>query len=115
MARSTAGNMAQWAIELRAVRTSAGLTQQQLAQKIGLSQPTIACYEKGIRYPDTQTLDAWTAACGARIEIVPSGKDPIGSVPAEIVPEIRSLLEGYVRAPEDVRSSIRLLLQKLGR
>lgn len=41
-----------FAERLRAARISAGLTQMQLAAKIGIKQPTYAGYETGKHRPD---------------------------------------------------------------
>ncbi len=39
------------------LRKRAGLTQAELAKKIGVSRSTIGNYEKGIREPDFETLE----------------------------------------------------------
>ncbi|MBN2910803.1 helix-turn-helix transcriptional regulator [Polycladomyces sp. WAk] len=39
------------------LREKAGLTQEQLAQKIGISRAALAKYEKSRREPDFETLD----------------------------------------------------------
>lgn len=97
--------------DLRELRIAAGLTQSQLADRLGLKQNTVSQYEKGNRKVDADTLAAWVEACGARLEIIPAGQDPIGRVPTEIMPEIRPLLEAYASAPARVRDAVRLLLQ----
>lgn len=113
MARGTPLDM-EWTKELKQARRSAGFTQRDLADKLGLSQSTIAGYETGIRTPDVDLADRWLALCGGRIEVIPPGKDPIGaSVPVDLLPELRPLLEGYVRATPDVRRSIQILLSSL--
>ena len=40
------------------LRTSSGLTQVELAEKIGISRSTIGMYETGAREPDFETLEA---------------------------------------------------------
>jgi predicted nucleotidyltransferase len=42
--------------EVREMRRSAGLSQQQLAQRSGVAQPNIAAYETGRRHPSPETL-----------------------------------------------------------
>lgn len=42
--------------KLRALRTEKGLTQQQLADKIGLVKASISAYEQGIKYPSIEIL-----------------------------------------------------------
>lgn len=43
---------------LRALRTKAGLSQQQLGDKIGVSKSSINMYERGEREPSFKTLYA---------------------------------------------------------
>lgn len=39
------------------LRTSTGLTQAEMAQKLGISKSTISMYENGNREPDFETLE----------------------------------------------------------
>lgn len=62
---SSAGNPAERMIvmsafsqRLRALRTQRGLTQQQLAQLLGLSKSSVNMYERGEREPGLETLAA---------------------------------------------------------
>lgn len=52
-------------------RAEAGLTQTQVAERGGTSQPAVAAYESGRRSPSVATLDRLLAACGfrARVEL----------------------------------------------
>lgn len=42
---------------LRTLRTSQGLTQEELAKRLKISRSTIGMYEKGAREPDFETLE----------------------------------------------------------
>ena len=46
-----------FAERLRDLRTQRGLSQIELAKKLGLSNSTISMYERGEREPDFETLD----------------------------------------------------------
>ena len=50
--------------ELRDARKKAGLTQEQLAAKLGLSQSYIARMEQGEVRVDIDLLESWGQACG---------------------------------------------------
>ncbi|MGK2870992.1 MAG: helix-turn-helix domain-containing protein [Alphaproteobacteria bacterium] len=52
-----------------AARASAGLTQEQLAQRMGTTQSVIARLEGGRSQPSTQTLERLAAATGTRLKI----------------------------------------------
>ena len=41
---------------LHEIRKSRGLTQQELADKVGLTKTSICCYENGTRTPTMDTL-----------------------------------------------------------
>lgn len=43
-------------ITLKAARVNAGLTQEQAAKALGVTEQTIINYEKGRRYPDVRIL-----------------------------------------------------------
>ncbi len=55
-------------VTLRIVRKFRGLTQWQLADRVGLSQTTISLYEQGMRNPD----DTTTASLAAVLSFPPA-------------------------------------------
>lgn len=44
---------------LKSLRLESGFTQQQLANRLGIGQTTIACYENGTREPHIESLIAY--------------------------------------------------------
>lgn len=50
-------------------RSRAGLTQQQLARKMGTTQPVVARLESGRGRPSMRTLDRFARATGSRLLI----------------------------------------------
>lgn len=46
-------------INLKYYREQAGLSQFQLAKKMGMAQQTISAYEKGLRQPDIDSLNSF--------------------------------------------------------
>lgn len=52
--------------ELIAARTRAGLSQAQVAERMGTSQSTIARLESGRTLPSLRTLDRYARATGSR-------------------------------------------------
>jgi DNA-binding Xre family transcriptional regulator len=62
--------------KLAALRTQRGLTQAQLAERLGVSQPHIAKLEAGrAKNIELYTLCRWATALGAKIsvDVVPDG------------------------------------------
>src|SRR5947207_3346512 len=56
---------------LIAARLAAGLTQRQLAERMGTGQSVIARIEGGGHPPRLDTLQKWAAACKAKSTIKP--------------------------------------------
>jgi ribosome-binding protein aMBF1 (putative translation factor) len=52
-----------------AARVTAGITQEQLAQRMKTTQSVIARLESGRTHPSTQTLERLAAATGTRLKI----------------------------------------------
>ena len=51
------------------VRTRAGLTQEELARRMGTTQPVVARLESGRGHPSMRTLERLAAATGSRLLI----------------------------------------------
>ena len=51
------------------MRTGAGMTQQELAEKTGSSQPLISAVERGARIPTYATVRKFARATGNRLRI----------------------------------------------
>lgn len=58
-------------------RVTAGLTQEQLAQRMDTTQSVIARLESGRTRPSTQTLERLAAATGTRLKI---SFEPVGTL-----------------------------------
>ena len=55
-------------VGMTAARKAAGLTQIQMAQKLGVGQSYVSKIERGESYVDVMTFIEWSRACG----LVPS-------------------------------------------
>ena len=55
--------------EILRARASAGLTQEQLAKRMGTSQAVVARLESGRTLPSTRTLKRFAKATGHRLKI----------------------------------------------
>lgn len=70
---------------LRTARRRQGLTQAELAERAGTSQPVISAYERSHRDPTTTTLRRLLAAAGERLELGLAG--PTSDLPPLATPE----------------------------
>ena len=84
------------------VRKKSGLTQTELADRAGTSQPAVARYENGLANPSTATLQRLTRAAGfeVRVQLVPVKPSDLSSVRA--------------RKLRQYRGQIAFLLEKAG-
>jgi len=57
------------AIELIKARSRAGLTQEEIAQKMGTTQSVIARLESGTVLPSVKTLNKFALAAGKHLEL----------------------------------------------
>lgn len=55
---------------LRQARTDARITQSELARRLGVTQPTVAAWERPGANPTVRTLERVLAATGHRLEVV---------------------------------------------
>jgi uncharacterized protein len=54
---------------IRGTRRDAGLSQTELAERAGTSQPALARYETGTTLPTLPTLERLFSACGRRLQV----------------------------------------------
>lgn len=66
---------------LRTVRRRAGLTQRQLGERAGVTQPVIAAYESGRRQPSVPALLRLVRAAGHRLDL---GLRPRRTLPDDV-------------------------------
>ena len=66
---------------IRTARRRAALTQAELAERAGTSQPAVARYERGTAMPTIPTLERLLAACGRRLQLSAARK---GGAPTSI-------------------------------
>jgi transcriptional regulator with XRE-family HTH domain len=74
---------------MRKARESAGLSQPELAELIGVSRLTISNTERGVTRPRKIVVNAWSFATGVPVEWLLTGKCAIrdsNPEPADVVP-----------------------------
>ena len=62
------GNKHSIGMRLRSIRLAAGLTQQQVAEKIDRTQKSLTSVETGVTKPDIRYIAAFANACGYAVE-----------------------------------------------
>jgi transcriptional regulator with XRE-family HTH domain len=79
---------------IRDARQAAGITQVELADKAGTTQPAVAAYESGVRAPSLATLERLLDACEYDVEVRASPRVRRGAASlADLAPTIAEDLE----------------------
>jgi transcriptional regulator with XRE-family HTH domain len=60
---------AELAAYMRRARLDSGLTQVQVAERMGVKQSTVSSWEIGVNEPGVETLTAWGDAIGAPLRL----------------------------------------------
>jgi transcriptional regulator with XRE-family HTH domain len=61
---------------IRRARTRAGVSQAELARRLGTKQPVIARWETGARAPTLETVGRAVEACGFALDVAVVDRDP---------------------------------------
>ena len=98
---------------LRFLREKRGLSQQDLADLIGSTQPTIHKYETGANQPDIQTLGLLADVFETSVDHtdVPHKIEPVE--PFQLNAEEAALMEEYRALPPRKREGVAFLLRLL--
>ena len=98
---------------IKELRKEKGLTQQELADRIGASKSAISMYEKGNRRPSFDIADALSDFFGVSIGYLSGSSDQRGEYPRHELPtssEEEQILAAYRRASKDIRNAVRAVL-----
>ena len=120
--------MEEYSVRIRKLRREQDLTQQQLADKLGVSKSAVSMYERGERRPNFEVADSLAAYFDCSIGYISGSSDLRGSYPraypcpdednvdkkeADLDPSERQVLEAYRRASDEIKSVVeRILLLK---
>lgn len=61
---------------IRRARTRAGVSQAELARRLGTKQPVVARWETGARAPTLETVGRAVEACGLALDVAVVDRDP---------------------------------------
>lgn len=88
--------------KIKALRKAKGLTQEELAKKLGVSASMVGQYETGLRNPKLETLERFASALGANItEIVDlSDLSPSLNDALPLICKLKSILDNAPKSKE---------------
>ena len=85
--------MANIAENIRALRAQRGMSQAELAERIGRKRSAVGNYESGAREPDLDTLRALAEALNVSVAGLIGGDEEIPRPPVDLDPARRRLLD----------------------
>ncbi len=117
--------MADFAVIFKSLRKEKGLTQQELADRLGTTKSTISMYERGERRPNFEIAEAITDFFGVDLSYLIGSTDKVtkltgtheddiaaseGGAAVLLSAEERALVKAYRLASADTRSAARAVL-----
>lgn len=91
---------------IKNLRVSAGMTQEELAQKIGLKKQNISRYENSHCEPNIRTAKKIADALGVTIEEMAVGVSVAPAPPPSFTPDEQHLITLYRRADDRDRETV---------
>lgn len=88
---------------IRELRKKKGLTQQQLAEKVGISNVSLSNYERGAQMPDLNTLARIAVELDVSTDILLGISDEITESEMPRTDEARILAKGIDKLPKEQR------------
>lgn len=113
MAGRTFEGMAGW---VRENRKAAGLTQQAVAEFLGIHQGQVSEIERGLAYPWTRSqVEEFAAKTGADCTegLRLAGYDPIPAmaIPSDLPDDIAALCKKFARLAPEMQKAIRVMIE----
>lgn len=98
------------------LRRAAGLSQQQLAEAVGLSRSAVGMYETGKREPDIDTLQLFSEYFKVDMNTLTSPRTEEDAEMAELLETLRNRADMRMlfklakdATPEDVRRAVKII------
>lgn len=102
--------MAFYANKLRQLRKHRGLTQRELAEKLGLGKSAIGMYESGKRTPEFETLEAICDYFNVNMDVLSDTATPPKNDTVLSQHDL-DLLAAYKAAPDNAKQVVDLTLE----
>ena len=108
---------------VKSARVNSEMSQQDLADRLGITKQSISQYERGVRTPDVETLVALGDVLNLSIDYLTGRSDVtvrflneddlnrLATRPENISTEDQELLNAYHAAPDHVQTAIKTLLK----
>lgn len=114
-----------YAARLKALRKEKGLTQQDVADRLGVNKQTVSGYERGVRKPDFERLDALAELFDVSIAYLVGSQDERGEYPkhgdmsvilevvrpsSDLERDRARVLQAYTEASPEIQAAVQRVL-----
>jgi len=116
--------MSDFARVFKSLRLERGLTQQELADRLGITKSTVSMYERGQRTPAFEIAETITDFFGVDLKYLLGQSDTVRrisgdetdveGIKVEITAEELAIIKAFRHASEDTRAAIRSILHVSG-
>ena len=96
---------------IRELRKKKGLTQQQLAEKVGISNVSLSNYERGTQMPDLNTLARIAVELDVSTDILLGISGEVTETEVPKTPEARIMAAGMDKLPKEMRTQALEIMQ----
>ena len=97
------GNGEDLPARIRAARALAGLSRNQLAERLGVSSHTVAKWEAGIQYPNAERLEQIGVACGVPVEFFRANRDALAAPTPGLSAQLAAIEDRLSRIEAELR------------
>ncbi|MCM1180773.1 MAG: helix-turn-helix domain-containing protein [Clostridium sp.] len=105
--------MSSFATQLKKLRNIRNVTQQDLADYLNVTRPTIAGYETKGKEPDYNTLFMIASYFNVSVDYLLSGRDFPDSLNPSPYTEFDKLYENYMSLKPETRTAFPLLIEQM--
>lgn len=117
--------MSDFARIFKGLRVDRGLTQQELADRLGITKSTVSMYERGNRTPNFEIAEQITNFFGVDLKYLMGSTDKVERISgdetdvqsgmfAEITAEEIALIKAFRHSSEDTKAAVRSILHVSG-
>ncbi len=97
-------------------RKKAGMTQEELSEKMNVTSQAVSKWENDLSYPDLETVNRLSRVLGTTVDVILNGEETVPAVKAADSENIEKrilVLSTKVKEPEEIMATVRFPMELL--